>query len=145
MGRKAREKQVRIATEPRTVVAPEPVAPVAWGKREWTIVAILAALTIIVFGQVASHSFLNFDDGQFIYENPHVLHGDVIWALTSAQIGWYPLTWLSHMLDVSIWGQRAGMHLLTSVILHALSTIVLFLALRRLTRAPWPSAVVAAL
>jgi protein O-mannosyl-transferase len=146
MGRKARQKQIRIA-EPVTVAAPEPapVIPNDWSERDWTIVALLAALTLVVFGQVASHSFLNFDDGQFIYENPHVLSGDVIWALTSAQIGWYPLTWLTHMLDVAVWGQRAGMHLLTGVFLHALSTILLFLAMRRLTRAPWPSAVVTAL
>src|SRR4051812_9803339 len=142
MGRKAREKQIRIGEPPRAETAP---VPRNWGKREWTIVALLAALTFIVFGQLVSHSFLNFDDGQFIYENPHVLSGDVVWALTSAQIGWYPLTWLTHMLDVAVWGQRAGMHLLTGVFLHTLSAILLFLALRRLTRATWPSAVVAAL
>jgi len=142
MGRKAREKQIRIA-EPVTEAAAESSAPEI--RSEWTIIALLAVLTFVVFGQLASHSFLNFDDGQFIYENPHVLRGDIGWALTSAQIGWYPLTWLSHMLDVAIWGPRAGMHLLTGVFLHALSAILLFLAVRRLTRATWPSAVVAAL
>ena len=147
MGRKAREKQTRIATEPHVTPVSEtaPLVPIDWGKREWTIVALLVALTLAVFGQVVSHAFLNFDDGQFIYENRHVLNGDVTWALTSAEIGWYPLTWLSHMLDLAVWGQRAGMHLLTGVFLHALSAIFLFLALRRLTRAPWASAFVAAL
>jgi hypothetical protein len=106
---------------------------------------LLIALTFIVFGQVTSHAFINFDDGQFVYENQHVLNRDVSWALTSAEIGWYPLTWLSHMLDVTIWGQRAGMHLLTNVFLHAISTLLLFLALRQLTRASWPSAFIAAL
>ncbi|MEA2338233.1 MAG: protein O-mannosyl-transferase [Thermoanaerobaculia bacterium] len=145
MGRKAREKQIRSAG-PRSEAAAEAAMPAPrWGGREWTIVALLLVLTIAVFGQVASHSFINFDDGQFIYENAHVLNGDVTWALTSAEIGWYPLTWLSHMLDVAIWGQRAGMHLLTGVFLHALSTVLLFLAMRRLTRAPWPSAFIAAL
>jgi tetratricopeptide (TPR) repeat protein len=147
MGRKAREKQIRIAAGPHAVTAPDPEPPLPgrWSARDWTIVGLLAALTFVVFGQVASHSFINFDDGQFIYENPHVIGADVVWALTSAQIGWYPLTWLSHMLDMAIWGQRAGMHLLTGVFLHALSTILLFLAMRRLTGAPRPSAVVAAL
>lgn len=147
MGRKARQKQSRVAAEPRveTVSEAAPRLPDRWGISEWTIVALLAAITFAVFGQVVSHAFLNFDDGQFIYENRHVLHGDVVWALTSAEIGWYPLTWLSHMLDVAIWGQRAGMHLLTGVLLHAMSAILLFLALRRLTRAAWPSAFVAAL
>jgi len=146
MGRKARQKLTRNAPEPAIIAAPDaPPPPAAWSAREWTIAALLLALTFIVFGQVASHAFLNFDDGQFVYENQHVLNRDVSWALTSAEIGWYPLTWLSHMLDVTIWGQRAGMHLLTSVVLHAISTLLLFLAMRRLTRATWPSAFIAAL
>jgi len=146
MGRKARQKLTRTAPEPVVAAAPEATpAPAAWSARDWTIIALLVALTFLVFGQVASHSFINFDDGQFVYENQHILNRDVAWALTSVDIGWYPLTWLSHMLDVSIWGQRAGMHLLTSVVLHALSTLLLFLALRQLTRAPWPSAFIAAL
>ncbi|MGH9420020.1 MAG: hypothetical protein ACRD3J_08610, partial [Thermoanaerobaculia bacterium] len=146
MGRKAREKQIRVGAEPKVVAAHEPVpdAPV-WTIRDWSIVVLLAVITLVVFGQVFSHAFLNFDDGQFIYENQHVLHGDIAWALTSADIGWYPLTWLSHMFDVAIFGQRAGLHLLIGVLLHAASAILLFLALRLLTRAPWPSAFVAAL
>ena len=136
MGRKARQKQVRAA-EPHEVAAVEETLPAAasWGARDSIIVALLIILTFIVFGQVASHAFLNFDDGQFIYENPHVLKWDVRWALTSAELGWHPLTWLSHMLDAAMWGQRAGMHLLTGVFLHALSAVLLFLALRRMTRA----------
>jgi tetratricopeptide (TPR) repeat protein len=146
MGRKARQKLTRIASAPAAVAVSEATpAPIDWGAREWTIVAILIALTFIVFGQVTSHAFINFDDGQFVYENQHVLNRDVSWALSSAEIGWYPLTWLSHMLDVTLWGRRAGMHLLTSVFLHAISTLLLFLAMRQLTRAPWPSAFIAAL
>jgi protein O-mannosyl-transferase len=145
MGRKARQKLTRTAPAPVVAVAEATPASIDWGAREWTIVAILIALTFIVFGQVTSHAFINFDDGQFVYENQHVLHRDVSWALTSAEIGWYPLTWFSHMLDVTIWGQRAGMHVLTSVFLHAISTLLLFLAMRQLTRAPWPSAFIAAL
>ena len=145
MGRKARQKLTRTAPEPVAAVAPDVPAPAVWGARESTIAALLLALTFLVFGQVASHAFLNFDDGQFVYENQHVLNRDVSWALTSAELGWYPLTWLSHMLDVTIWGQRAGMHVLTSVVLHAISTLLLFLALRRLTHTPWPSAFIAAL
>jgi hypothetical protein len=147
MGRKAREKQIRnvlgaVAVETADV---PPTPPAEWGTREWTIAVLLIALTFAIFGQVASHAFLNLDDGMFVYENQHVLNRDVSWALTSGEFGWYPLTWLSHMLDVTLFGQRAGMHLLTSVFLHALSTLLLFLAMRRLTRTTWPSAFIAAL
>jgi tetratricopeptide (TPR) repeat protein len=146
MGRKARQKLTRTAPEPVAVAtASDAPPPMPWSTRDWIIAALLIALTFVVFSQVATHAFINFDDGQFVYENQHVLNRDVSWALTSAEIGWYPLTWLSHMLDVTIWGQRAGMHLLTSVFLHALSTLLLFLAMRQLTRAPWPSAFIAAL
>jgi tetratricopeptide (TPR) repeat protein len=146
MGRKARQKLTRTPSEPAAVAALEaPQPPLAWQARDWTVAALLIALTFVVFGQVTTHSFLNFDDGQFVTENQHVLHGDVAWALTSADISWYPLTWLSHMLDVRVWGLRAGMHLLTSVFLHALCTLLLFLAMRQLTRAAWPSAFIAAL
>jgi tetratricopeptide (TPR) repeat protein len=109
----------------------------------------LAVLTLLVFGQVTTHQFLNYDDGQFIYENPHVSRGltaeSIGWAISSTEIGWYPLTWLSHMLDVDLWQTRAGMHLMTSVALHFLSACLLFLALQTMTRATWQSAFVAAL
>ncbi len=143
MGRKARLKQTREADAPATATASAPASD--WTSRDWTIVAVLAVLTLVIFAPVTSHAFLNLDDGQFIYENAHVLNGDIGWALTSATTGWYPLTWLSHMLDVKLWGMNAGMHLLTGVLLHVISTILLFLALRKLTRAPWQSAFVAAL
>jgi len=113
------------------------------------ILAGLAVLTLIVFAQVTSHTFLNYDDGQFVTENPRVIHGltpdSIAWALTSASIGWYPITWMSHMLDVDLWQLRAGMHLMTSVLLHIASACLLFLALRRMTDATWPSAMVAAI
>jgi tetratricopeptide (TPR) repeat protein len=146
MGRKARQKQIRTTAAPVVAAVSETTpAPIDRGAREWMIVALLIALTFVVFAQVTTHSFLNFDDGQFITENQHVLHRDIAWALTSAEISWFPLTWLSHMLDVTLWGTRAGMHLLTGVFLHAIATLLLFLALRQLTRAPWPSAFIAAL
>jgi tetratricopeptide (TPR) repeat protein len=144
MGRKARLKQTR-GDDPQSIVAPSEAVTSAWSGRDWTIIAILVVITFAVFGPVTSHAFLNYDDGQFIYENAHVLNGDIGWALTSAEIGWYPLTWLSHMLDVKLWGLNAGMHLITGVLLHAISAILLFLALHRMTRAPWESAFVAAL
>src|SRR5438132_7979128 len=109
----------------------------------------LIVLTLAVYAQVTSHSFLNYDDGQFIYENAHVVHGltwdSIGWALSSTSIGWYPITWMSHMLDVDLWQMQAGMHVLTNVFLHVASACILFLALTRMTGAAWPSVTVAAL
>ena len=113
------------------------------------VVITLILITLIVFAQLRTHSFLNYDDGQFIYENPHVTGGltadSIEWALTSPSIGWYPITWMSHMLDIDLWQMRAGMHLMTNLLLHIISVCLLFLALQRMTRETWPSAIVAAL
>ena len=63
-----------------------------------------------------------------------------------AEIGWYPLTWLSHMLDCQLYGlNHPGGHHLTNVLLHAASAILLFLLLRQMTGDLWPSAFVATL
>jgi hypothetical protein len=127
MGRKSRQKGSRPAKEP---------APARSNAREWLVVVVLIVLTFAVFGQVSKHSFTNYDDGQFIYENEHVTRGltgdSITWALTSAGIGYYPITWLSHELDVQLWGLDAGAHLLTNVLIHALTACLLFFAMLRL-------------
>ncbi|HMC21989.1 MAG TPA: hypothetical protein VKL19_09095 [Thermoanaerobaculia bacterium] len=142
MARKRKRKRNDVG---RASARPDGLKPVP----HIAILAALAILTLVVFGQVTSHAFLNYDDGQFIYENEHVKGGltadSITWALTSPSIGWYPITWLSHMFDVEVWGLRAGMHLMTNVILHIFSAWLLFLALRRMTGGTWPSAFVAAL
>lgn len=116
----------------------------------WWICAGLAAATFAVYAQVASHPFINFDDSQYVAENARVLEGltpsSVAWAWTTPHAGnWHPLTWLSHMTDVELFGLDAGSHHLVSVALHAANAILLFLALRLMTGAVWPSAVAAAL
>jgi tetratricopeptide (TPR) repeat protein len=113
------------------------------------LIALLVILPILVFGQVAGHQFLNYDDAQFVTENEYVRGGLCAegfgWAIASASIGYYPLTWLSHMLDVELFGLNAGAHLLSALLLHILSTLALFFALRQLTGATVRSAFVAAL
>jgi tetratricopeptide (TPR) repeat protein len=58
---------------------------------------------------------------------------------------WHPLTMMSHMLDWQLFGERAGGHHWTSVIIHIFNTVLLFLLLNQLTGAIWRSAMVAAL
>jgi len=63
---------------------------------------------------------------------------------TSAQgANWFPLTRLSHILDYQLFGLESGYHHLTSVLLHALSTLLLFGLLRGMAGARWRSAFVA--
>jgi tetratricopeptide (TPR) repeat protein len=114
------------------------------------VVLGLAIAVAIVFGQTASFDFVTLDDPEYVTENPHVKRGltadGLRWAFSSLDASnWHPLTWLSHMADCEMHGLDAGGHHLSNVVLHAAAAILLFLALRSLTGALWPSALVAAL
>ncbi len=118
----------------------------------WLTVAVcffLAAAVWAVFGQTRYHDFVNLDDDMYVYNNPVVARGitwrGIVWALTYGEIGhWHPLTWVTHMLDCQIYGLNPAGHHLTNVVLHAATTVLLFLALRNMTGALWRSAFVAA-
>ncbi|MBL6764668.1 MAG: tetratricopeptide repeat protein [Verrucomicrobiae bacterium] len=111
---------------------------------------VLVLGTLALFAPVGEFAFVNYDDNVFVYENPHVLAGftadSVRWAFTSADIDyWRPLCWLSHMLDVELFGLNAGGHHLMSVLIHALAAGMLFSFLRQMTGRLGGSFMVAAL
>src|SRR5208283_2000745 len=116
----------------------------------WLLAVLLALVTLAVYWPATGFSFLDYDDPTFVSANAHVLGGlnwaGVKWAfgLTGGDY-WHPLTWLSLMLDASLFGQAAGGFHFTNVALHAANGVLLFLLLRMLTGAFWRSAVVAAL
>ena len=110
---------------------------------------LLAGIIWLAFGSTLRNGFVNYDDDAYVYQNPMVMAGltrtGIVWALRFGGIGhWHPVTWLSHMLDWRLFGSWAGGHHLTSVILHAIAAILLFLALKQMTGALWRSAMVAA-
>src|SRR4030065_2893848 len=110
----------------------------------------LIVVTFAVYWQVSNHQFVNYDDGSYITENPHVKAGltreGIAWAFTAMHMGnWHPLTWLSHMLDVQLFGLHPGAHHLVNVLFHATNTVLLFLLLLRMTGAYLQSSFVAAL
>jgi protein O-mannosyl-transferase len=122
--------------------------------RTWHTAAIVGALvaaTCLVYAPVRHYGFVEVDDPLYVSENPHLAGGltadNVGWALTTSHAGyWIPLTWISYMADVEIFGGiNAGGHHATNVALHVTNTILLFGLLRRTTRAPVRSAFVAAL
>ena len=121
-------------------------------RRDWLIMALLAAATVAVFWQVSRHEFVNFDDPAYVTHNPMVQQGltwpGVAWAfgeLHGEATYWHPVTWLSHMLDCQLFGLRPAGHHLSSLFLHTLNTLLLFVLLRRMTGRRGPSAMVAAL
>ena len=104
----------------------------------------------IIYASVATNGFVNWDDPDYVTNNPMVRRGltldGFVWAFTTVHAAnWHPLVWLSHMLDVQLFGLQAGWHHVVNVFLHAANTILLFAWLRRTTDAVWRSAVVAAL
>jgi tetratricopeptide (TPR) repeat protein len=109
----------------------------------------LALLVGAVFWPVGGHQFV-YDDFQYVVGNSQVQQGfsfeTLRWAFTSRfASNWHPLTWLSHALDVQLFGLAPRGHHLVNVGLHALNAVLLFVVLARLTAAPWRSALVAAL
>src|SRR5690348_10220525 len=99
----------------------------------------LFALTVGVFLPAIRNGFFFWygDDTGYVTENTFVQNGltweGVKWAFRNIDIGnWHPLTWLSHMLDCQIYGLKPWGHHLTSVLLHAANTLLLFVLLRRM-------------
>lgn len=110
----------------------------------------LVLATFAAFGEVGRHPFINFDDAYYLSENPAVQEGltskAVIWAFTTTRAGsWTPLTWLSHLLDCQLFGLSPGGHHFTNLIFHIVNTLLLFLWLTRVTKAPGPAFLTAAL
>ena len=113
------------------------------------IYAGLALVTLCLYLPVLGFNFVEYDDQQYVTDNPHVqaglTWGGFIWAFGFHAGNWHPLAWLSHMLDAQLFGARAGGHHFTSVLLHTATTLLLFAGLKRMTGLVWRSAAVAAL
>ena len=125
----------------------------AFSKSRWSaawVSGLLGVITILVFLPIIHCGFISFDDEDYVTDNARVLAGlnwqNVGWAFTTNHAGnWHPLTWLSLMLDVNLFGrQAAGFHL-TNLALHAVNVVLLFWVMRALTGPLWRSALVAAL
>ncbi len=112
--------------------------------------ALLLLMIAAAFLPLVNAQFIIYDDQAFVTDNKVVQQG-MTWegikvAFTSLPFHLYmPVTLISHMLDCQIFGVDPLGHHLTSVALHGLNTVLLFLLLIRMTKAPWRSWVVAAL
>jgi tetratricopeptide (TPR) repeat protein len=121
-----------------------------FSKRVLWILLALIAVNVIIYAPVRHYDFVEVDDPLTIRDNPHVAGGlawpNVVWAFTKGYAGyWMPLTFLSHMVDVQLYGLNAGSHHVTNLLLHIANTILLFGLLYRMTAALGRSAFVAGL
>ena len=126
-------------------------------RQNIVICALLVLATFILYRQVVTFEFVNHDDPQYVYLNPHVHTGltfqNIQWAFTEPHAAnWHALTWLSLMLDAHITRglgndptHAAAVYHATNLLLHIANVLLIFAVINMMTRAPWRSAVVAAL
>jgi protein O-mannosyl-transferase len=119
-------------------------------RRDWVIYGCLILLTVVAFGRIGKLDLVCVGDGVCIANDGHVQKGltpeNIAFAFTTYESGaWQPLAWLSHMADVSLFGSGSvGPHVV-NLLVHLANVLLLFYLLRTMTRAPWLSAIVAAL
>ena len=119
-------------------------------RRPLWLGALLFLLTLAIYLPALRYDFITYDDPGYVIHEPHVNTGlsweNFRWAWTSFEhANWHPLTWLSHQLDCQLFGLAPWGHHLTSALLHALNTLLLFAFLRHATGFLWRSLAVAAL
>jgi protein O-mannosyl-transferase len=99
---------------------------------------LLVAATIAAYVQVTSHPFTYYDDQDYVMNNSHITHGldweSLHWAFTTFTAGnWHPLTWVSHILDVRMFGVSPGGHHAVNLLLHIVNALLVFWVLWRAT------------
>src|SRR5271156_2855628 len=119
-------------------------------QRKLVLSLLLVVVTLVLYNPVSLNGFVNFDDDRYVIDNPQVragLHWSTIsWAFSSLdQANWHPLTWLSHALDCQLFQLNPAGHHYTSLWLHAMNALLLFLILQGLTGYTARSLMVAAL
>lgn len=113
----------------------------------WCLLCLLM-FVLIIYYQVRNYEFINYDDHAYVTNNYYILKGisreSLRWVLLGDVVSnWHPLTMLTHMLDVSLYGVNAGAHHLTNVQFHIINTILMFLVFSRMTKDFWKPAFIA--
>ena len=119
-------------------------------RRELLAGAVLAVLVAVVYAPVRSFPFISYDDPFYVTENPHLAGGltseSLRWTLwNDYSDNWFPLTWLSHLLDRTLFGLAPGPQHVVNALLHVANAVLLFAFLRYATGSMWRSWVAAAL
>lgn len=124
--------------------------PTSERRKTFYVSSVFVLVTVLLYWRTVAYEFIVVDDHKYVYQNATVLQGltwsGIKWAFTTLRASnWHPITWISHMLDCSLYGVFAGGHHLTSAAIHLANIILLFFVLKQITGAFWPSAFVAAL
>ena len=118
-------------------------------KKESLICIGLSLLIVSIYWQTFHFSFIDFDDGPYIIDNPCIQQGFTLEGIKCAfsnLVGgnWCPTISISYMFDYEIYGgiKPGGMHL-TNVILHIVNSIIVFFLFKRIIGNVWGSAFIA--
>lgn len=112
--------------------------------QKYAAVLTISTAVLFLYWPVFQYGFIGYDDLAYVRDNPWIRDGltssGVRWAFTTLfSSNWYPLTWLSHMLDFQLFGAAAGFHHLVNVFLHLVNSLLLFFVLSAMTGARWKS------
>jgi tetratricopeptide (TPR) repeat protein len=128
------------------------IKPILGNNAKIIVCLILVCAISSMYWQVIRFEFTSFDDDLYVTANRVVQSGlteeSVRWAFIFAdkpKTYWHPLTWLSHMLDVELYGMNPGGHHFTNVLLHIASSLLLFGLFHQMTGELWRSSLIAAL
>ncbi|MCD9188435.1 MAG: tetratricopeptide repeat protein [Pyrinomonadaceae bacterium] len=119
-------------------------------NRQLIVYSALFVLVMAIYYQAIGFNFINLDDNLYIFNNPIVLSGlnkdSLNWAFTKFYAAnWHPVTWVSHLIDVELYGANPGGHHATNIVFHLLNSILAFTVFKKMTGSFWKSAIVAAL
>jgi tetratricopeptide (TPR) repeat protein len=126
------------------------MAKVPWWRRPELVAFALALATVAVYLPVFQNELVDYDDDYYISQNPNLKLGlgaeGLKWAFTESYgANWYPLTWLSLMIDFELFGMSAAAFHGVNLALHVASALLLFGVFLRMTGALGASAFVSAI
>ena len=152
MGKARSRKAARVQGTPLKDAAPADRTPSSNASRRFVIAfsAILVVAVWAVYWQTLRFGYVYFDDDRYVYDNRLIRAGlsakSIAWAFTTFYFAnWHPLTWLSYLADFQFFGLNAGAEHAVNIAWHAGAAVLLFLALVRMTKQGWQSALVAAI
>jgi protein O-mannosyl-transferase len=122
---------VVAAQQPTLTSKPKETARSALLKHPALLSFFLALATVALYSPVHHHPFINYDDNEYVYQNPQVLSGlswtTMKWSVTTTSAAnWHPATWLAHAAVCEVFGADPAGHHDANVVLHALDVVLLF-------------------
>ena len=108
----------------------------------------LVVLVLIAYAPVFSADFITADDSDYVVSNQLFRDGlswtTVVRCFTQYHAAnWHPITWLSHLIDLALYGLDPAGHHATNVLLHLLGSLLLFRLVERWLKNTLVAAIIA--